>query len=122
MIDELTPEELERLAKLYHIPKKHCQREPIRNFLWFAITVRGLQAKMTMPFPSDITPSDEELIDKFKPSLRQRYHDAEVLLRCVIEILEQGLKGREVSAEYLQGKANAALSFYGLKVVRNKKE
>ncbi len=52
-----------------------------------------------------------------KPKLTDRYRCVELLLRCAIEVLEQGLNGEEIHKGYLKSKLGRAVSFYGLDVV-----
>jgi hypothetical protein len=47
-----------------------------------------------------------------------RYERAELLLRAVIHILEEGFDGRMVGPEYVAAKIGSAIGRYGLAVVR----
>jgi hypothetical protein len=52
------------------------------------------------------------------PGLYGRYEQAELLMRAVIHILEEGFGGRLVGPEYVAAKVGSAISQYGLAVVR----
>jgi hypothetical protein len=52
-----------------------------------------------------------------KPAISERYRCVELLLRCAIEVLEQGLNGEQIHTGYLKSKLGRAASYYGLDVV-----
>jgi hypothetical protein len=52
-----------------------------------------------------------------KPTITERYRCVELLLRCAIEVLEQGLNGEAIYTGYIKSKLGRAASYYGLDVV-----
>ncbi len=62
--------------------------------------------------------SEEE--QGFRPAhaltIVESYAIAEVLMRCVVAMLHDGVNGHKFSRDYIHGKANAALGGYGLRV------
>jgi hypothetical protein len=55
------------------------------------------------------------------PTISERYRCVELLLRCAIEVLEQGLNGEGIPTGYLKAKLGRAASYYGLEIVDNEK-
>jgi hypothetical protein len=55
------------------------------------------------------------------PTISERYRCVELLLRCAIEVLEQGLNGEGIHTGYLKAKLGRAASYYGLAVVDREK-
>jgi hypothetical protein len=53
-------------------------------------------------------------------TMTQRYRCVELLLRCAIEVLEQGLNGEPIYTGYFKSKLGRAASYYGLDVVDSK--
>jgi hypothetical protein len=50
-------------------------------------------------------------------TMAERYRCVELLLRCAIEVLEQGLNGEPMYTGYFKSKLGRAASYYGLDVV-----
>jgi hypothetical protein len=50
-------------------------------------------------------------------TMAERYRCVELLLRCALEVLEQGLNGEPLYTGYLKSKLGRAASYYGLDVV-----
>jgi hypothetical protein len=147
--DETIKRLAEVVGKQFGIPKKYRQRQAVYTFTFFLTTLRNIQEQMTTNHDESWLTTEELFCDhrswrerlerlwrrgiyytvlpihrRFAiptPTLAQRYHDVEQLLRCCIAILEQGLHGEEISREYLRGKLNGALELYGL-TVEYKKE
>ena len=49
--------------------------------------------------------------------MTERYRCAELLLRCALEVLEQGLNGDPMYTGYFKSKLGRAAEYYGLDVV-----
>jgi hypothetical protein len=53
-------------------------------------------------------------------TITERYRCVELLLRCAIEVLEQGLNGEAMYTGYFKSKLGRAAEYYGLDVVDSK--
>jgi hypothetical protein len=128
-------------AKEWGIPKKYWRRAAVRDHVRFCHQLRKLQHEIANRSINDhdFWMSDEEifrdnpsLLKKaryalthdgrlppplLKPTITERYRCVELLLRCAIEVLEQGLNGEAFYTGYIKSKLGRAVSYYGLDVV-----
>lgn len=127
-------------AGLYQFPRETWGNPAVEEFIRLLVTAERLQQELSVVAVRRegkywISPSHDEVYadaakkrhevrsqeeQGFRPAhaltIEKSYALAEVLMRCVVAMLHDGVNGDTFSRDYLHGKANAALSGYGLRV------
>lgn len=127
-------------ATSFHFPRDTWGNSAVTECIRLLVTAERLQQELsTVAVRREgkywISPSHDEVYKDadvkrhevhseeeqgFRPAhaltIVRSYALAEVLMRCVVAMLHDGVNGDTFSRDYLQGKANAALRAYGLRV------
>ena len=143
MKDEDEEKQFDRMvevyAKYWGIPKKYWQRASVRDHVRFCLQIGKLQHEISNRSIGHHPDRDEEIFGEHPSLLKkarfvlthggklpppppqltitERYRCVELLLRCALEVLEQGLNGQPLYTGYLKSKLGRAVSYYGLDVV-----
>ncbi len=124
-------------------PRELWDNPAVEECIWFLVTADKLQLDLSVAEVRRegkywVSPSDNEVFadqvakekepesqdtseERFRPANADiavtSYGVAEVLMRCVCAILEDGISGQKTGKDYIKEKANVALGYYGLRVV-----
>ncbi|MBI4100269.1 hypothetical protein HY439_00810 [Candidatus Microgenomates bacterium] len=116
--------QLDLKAVAFGIPEKNWEHPMVRHFLGTVIDSRELQRNLSVLSNQSSTVLQtlqtgnyEMILDAFPDlSLSQRCYSAELMMRGICEIIENGFQGAETHPSYLAEKIGAGLGAYGLDV------